>query len=76
MKRNSYRGDLFLNLTQLIICGLMFVCAIGSLIAVLVLQFVIYEPKPTLSHIVVNAIFTLFTYVLLLIVYKEFKEER
>lgn len=76
MKRNSYRGDLFLNFTQLIICGLMLFCAVGSLIAVLVLQLVKYEPKPTLSHIVVNGIFTLFSFVLYCIAYKEFKEEK
>ena len=76
MKRNAYRGDYYINLTQLIICGLLLAIEFGGAVIDIILLLFDWKIKPTMGHFYMTLFFTFASYVLFHIVYKEFKEER
>lgn len=69
MKKFIYRGDLYLNIMQIIISGVMIACSIIGLVTNIVIN-------PSFLGAAVWTIFILGSYIMLRIVYKEFKEEK
>ena len=76
MNRNAYRGDYYINLTQLIICGLLLVIESAGVVIDIILMLIDWKIKPTTGHLCVALFFAFAAYVIFRIVYKEFKEER
>lgn len=69
MKKFIFRGDLYLSLTQVIICGLMLVCSTIGLVTNIVIN-------SSFLAVAVWAAFVIGSYSMLRIVYKEYKDEK
>ncbi|MBQ8709395.1 MAG: hypothetical protein IJ550_02270 [Bacteroidaceae bacterium] len=69
MKKIAYRGDLFLNLTQLILCGMMFASTVIGFIGNLV-------KNPSFFGLSMWFVFAVGAYIILRIVWREYKNEK